>query len=1065
MMFAKPESFYWFLIFLPLGAAWLSHVWWKRRVSAQVGHQPLIEAMSARFSPGRALARTLLFVGAMILCIIALAQPQWGMTEREIKRMGVDVVFALDLSNSMLAEDAAPNRLKAAAEEMRTVMSRLDGDRVGLVIFTSISFPQSPLTTDYAAINFFLSKIHPDQIPVGGTSVGAATRESIELLIGKKLNDQAADSHVMRRAKNQVIVLVTDGEDHESDPLATADFAAQHGISLVTVGIGDPNGAQIPTFDKNGRKTGVMRDETGAPVITKLDETTLKQMAQKAGGLYLHYTGKNSVANGIVNYLNELEKTELDSLLRQRYKDRYMFFLAPALLMLLVSFSLGQRRRSTKKSVDPQMLKKTSVTTVLTLLSLMLIATANTGCDETFRSTLSDIDNANGLLNAGRFDDALAAYKHAEPQVGNTNEYQYNLGRAHLSTGEFAIAQSHLARALATDDPNLKFDVLYNLGLALAGQDLWPQAYETFKQALMLGINDPETYSSERYQNARHNLELAYRKLFPPCAELEDDLEPNDSMSQASKLENLKAEDRTLCGLNDDWIAIPVSLGSLVKVTAKFKALRETPDPEHVFLPQPDDLQLILFDDRGTETVSIDEGLPLNAPADLARINKQQRTQREIKTLRVTQEMLQTGQNQLYLKVAATEGLEFKYDLEIEVIPPCSELDDKFESNDSARIAVPITPGNHPLHICPGNEDWFRIDVQAGDSFFVDLQAGEDVEKKSAPEMALEIVDATTYKPIVTGRTEGPYVTAGLQNILKSGEYLIRIRGADIEQQGPYSFDLHMFEPCPIGEDRYAPNHAAQQPAELDPNTTIHRYLRICENNPDHFLVPVGEDKSIELGLSAVTTDRAVINATSTASPSFDLDLLSQNDGSVVASAVEPQAPQDDGAPRLETSLALSRVLIHPDIEEENALVRVTGDPGFYHLVALNPPDSEDQDDKEEDKQEQDEDKKEDDEKSEDEKSEDEKSEDEKSEDKDKKEDEKSEDEKSKDGDDPSKQEPEKPAEPEDAEKAAADQQSEQEADSKHVQDILQALEDADDNFQMQKALENMPARLIEKNW
>ncbi len=882
MMFAKPESFYWLLIFLPLGAAWLSHVWWKRRVSAEVGHQPMIEAMTARFSSGRALARTLLFFGAMILCVIALAQPQWGMTEREIKRMGVDVVFALDLSNSMLAEDAAPNRLKAAAEEMRTVMSRLDGDRVGLVIFTSISFPQSPLTTDYAAINFFLSKLHPGQITVGGTSVGAATRESIELLIGKKLNDQADDSPAMRRSKNQVIVLVTDGEDHESDPLATADFAAQHGISLVTVGIGDPNGAQIPTYDKSGRKTGVMRDESGAPIITKLDESTLKQMANRAGGLYLHYKGKNSVANGIVAYLNELEKTELDSLLRQRYKDRYMFFLAPALLMLLVSFGLGQRRRSPKKATDLQMLKKSNVTTILALLSLMILATFSTGCDEAFRSTRNDIDEANGLLAAGRFDDAVAAYKEAEPLVGNTNEYQYNLGRAYLSTGEFALAQSHLARALATTDENLKFDVLYNLGLALAGQDLWQQAFETFKQALLLGIDDPEIYNSERYQNARHNMELVFRKLFPPCAELEDDLEPNDSIAQASKLGDPKVEDRTLCGQNDDWFAIPASPGSLVKVSAKFKALRETPDPEHVFLPQPEDLQLILFDDRGTEAVSIDQGLPLESPAALARINKQQRTERVLDTLRVTPDMLQAGQNHLYLKVAAAEGLEFKYELEIEVIPPCSELDDNFEPNDSAAQAVALTPGNHPLHICAGNEDWFRIDVQAGDSFFVDLQAGEDVEKKIAPELALEILDATTQKPVAAGRAEGPYITAGLQNILKSGQYLVRVRGADNEQQGPYSFDLHLFEPCPIGEDRYAPNHAAQQAAELDPNQTMHRYLRICENNPDHYVVPVGEDKSLELGLSAVSVNGAVINGSGSTTPSFERDLLSQDDFSVV---------------------------------------------------------------------------------------------------------------------------------------------------------------------------------------
>ncbi len=1088
MLFAKPESLYWLLIVLPLGAAWLSRVLWKRRVSAQLGHQPLIEAMSTKFSPGRELARTLLVLGALVLGIIALAQPQWGLTEREIKRMGVDVVFALDLSNSMLAEDARPNRLQAAAQEMRTVMSRLDGDRVGLVVFTSLSFPQSPLTTDYAAISFFLSRLHPDQIPVSGTSVGAATRESIELLLGRKLNAPEDDAPAMRRAKNQVIVLVTDGEDHESDPLATADLARQHGISLVTVGIGNPDGAPIPTFDQRGRKTGVMRDDTGAPILTRLDESTLQQMAQKAGGLYLHYTGKNSVANGIVNYLNELEKTELDSLLRQRYKDRYMFFLTPALLMLLVAASLGQRRPPAQKPAQKskespktrQALQKSNPTSLLVVLALLIVAPLNTGCEDAFQSTLDDIDHANGLLLSGQFDEALAYYQKAEPLVGNTDEYHYNLGRAYLSTGDFPLAQASLARALATDNDDLKFDVLYNLGLALAGQELWQQAYDTFKQALLLGIHDPELYNSERYQSARTNLELAFRKMFPPCAELEDDLEPNNSLAQASQPDQLTLENRTLCGLNDDWYVIPASIGTSIKVTAKFKALRDVPDPEQVFLPRPDDLQLILFDDRGTEAVSIDQGLPLETPAALDRINRQQSVERRLDTLLVTPDMLQTGQNHLYLKVTAAEGLEFKYDLEIEIIPPCVELDDEFEPNDSAAEAVSLTNGSRPLHICPSNEDWFRVDVQPGDSFFVDLQPGEDIEKKSPPELELEILDESTHTVVARGRLDGPYITAGLQDIPHSGSYLVRIRGVDNAQQGPYNFDLHILEPCPIGEDRYAPNHAAQQPAELDPNATIHRYLRLCENNPDHFLAPIGEDKSLELGLSAVPTAFSADDFTPTAFPTMELDLLSQtpdntSDNNPIASAVQPEipatapqaaAPQDDDLQPAAPPMPLHRVLVQPDIDTEQALVRVTGEPGFYHLVALKPPESQDDSEDSQDEENQDEESEDENEEQEnqDEQNEDEESQDDSSSDEESK-DESSEDDESTDGDEADQQDPQEAPDPQEPESAAADEQEAQEIDARHVQDILQALEEADDNFQMRKALENMPARLIEKNW
>ncbi|MFU8806203.1 MAG: VWA domain-containing protein, partial [Bradymonadaceae bacterium] len=270
MHFARPENLYFLFLLIPIAGLWAWYAYWKRRARARAGDAHLIEAMSALSSPRRALAQSICVFTATALLILAVAQPQWGRTDREVSRMGLDIVFALDLSRSMLASDVAPNRLQAARDELRTIMSRLDGDRVGLVVFTSISFAQSPLTTDYSAINFFLERLHPDQIPVGGTSIGAAMRDSIEVLLGRPLSANGQDASEMQRAKNQVVVLITDGEDHESDPLAAAQLARDHGIKVVSVGIGSPQGAQVPTYDERGNFSGYLRGRDGEYVVTRL---------------------------------------------------------------------------------------------------------------------------------------------------------------------------------------------------------------------------------------------------------------------------------------------------------------------------------------------------------------------------------------------------------------------------------------------------------------------------------------------------------------------------------------------------------------------------------------------------------------------------------------------------------------------------------------------------------------------------------------------------------------------------------------------------------------------------
>lgn len=1114
MHFGRPDNLYFLLLLAPMALAFGWFLWWKRDVRRRIGHAHLIQAMSGEHSPARQLLRGLLVMLAFALLCVAAAQPQWGQDNRPIKRFGVDVVFALDLSKSMLAQDVAPSRLEAAKSEISNTLKQLEGDRSGLVIFTAVSFAQSPLTSDYGAIRFYLDKLHPAQMPVGGTSLGQAMREGKKLLLGEEESraeasgggeNKAGAGHSIKRAKNQLIVLISDGEDHESAPLEVARAVRDEGIHVVTVGFGSPEGSKIPVLDEQGNLTGYQRDRKGELIETRLDEQTLKQIAQITGGTYLHYAGKNSIVNGVTDYINQLEKSELESMLREHYKDRFMYFLTPALLLLLLAVFLGERR-STDENKRPSLKKMRRSSSLIVWLVLLLAAGGSTGCEEVFRATLGTVDEANQLVDEEKYQEALEKYQHAQTQVPTTPELHYDLGVGHLGVEDYSEARRAFARALASDDPALRFDALFNMGLSLARQEKWRDALESYKQALKLPLNPDDPAHAERVKHAQHNLEVIFRELFPPCAELEDDFEPNDDPESATRLEELNAEGLTLCGENDDWYIIPALAGSHVEVSADFSQLRDEPDPEHVFLPRPEDLQLSVFNATGERVVAVDQG-----DADSFEPNSK-RARREIERFEVTPEMLQGEGEHLLLKISAAAHREFKYDLDIAAIPPCQALEDEFEPNDTAAEAAAIDQGSHQLHICPENEDWFKVDLEMGDSFFIDLQAGEDMERERAPELELEIRRADTNALVSSAYQDGPFLTAGVQEVAQAGTYLIRVSGQTDDEQGPYSADIYHYIPCPAGDDRFEPNDTPATASELDPSQPHLRYLRLCDQNPDFFKLPAQqddpaqsgkkanskkpEDRAISWGLSLVGETLEELNGEPAAAEDSDaqlapdadaqgsdnklhFDLLSLSGDRIIAQGepaevVEAEGPAQQNPPAdLEVgedknSSLPDLLLQHENPDNESYLMRAQGPETFYHLTQLNPQNQDQSQDEEQEQNDQDQDGQDQDEDDQDEEQ-DEGTSDE--EDSDEDADEQQSDEGESGEEDPAErdedQDPQESGEREDPESAHADEEDTlpDDPDDRRMNEILRALEQNDDNFQMKKALENMPRRHIEKDW
>src|SRR5690606_20943535 len=307
----------------------------------------MLESRSAR----KQITRFVFGFVALVLLVIAVMRPQGEGKPREIKREGVDIVFAVDLSKSMLADDIKPSRLQAAKDEIDRVLDRLNGDRVGLVVYTAVSFQQSPLTSDYGAIRTYLDSIEPDMMPMGGTAIGRAVISSIEMLTGESFlelgSGRTSSTRQLDRGPTadhaKLIVLFTDGEDHETDPIRAATEANKRDVRVYTVGIGSAAGSRIPMYDEQGLPSGFMMRKN-SPVETRLDEGTLQGMADVSGGRYFPYSGPGSVAKGLVEEIDKLQKAELESLMIDTYEDYFYFPLIPAAVLLFLAGLFGDRR-------------------------------------------------------------------------------------------------------------------------------------------------------------------------------------------------------------------------------------------------------------------------------------------------------------------------------------------------------------------------------------------------------------------------------------------------------------------------------------------------------------------------------------------------------------------------------------------------------------------------------------------------------------------------------------------------------------------------------------------------
>ena len=330
MIIFASYKFLWLLLLVPLipvGYA-VAMALRKRRIR-RFGDPRMVAQLMPHYSRAKGWVRIVLFTLAFFFFVIGLARPQIGAKLSERQTKGAEIMICLDVSNSMLAQDYTPCRLDRAKLAISSLVDKLHDDRIGLIIFAGSSFVQLPVTTDYVSAKMFLSSIDAGSVPVQGTAIGDAIRTAMK-------------SFSAQSEKSRVIILISDGENHEDDAVAAAREAAQAGIRIYTVGVGSSAGQPIPIDGE------LLRDKDGNIVVTHLDEKTLRQIAEAGGGAYIQAGNEEFGLNPIINDIRAMEGELFSSVVFEEYDEQYMYFFALALILLVVEMLVGERRNTRK---------------------------------------------------------------------------------------------------------------------------------------------------------------------------------------------------------------------------------------------------------------------------------------------------------------------------------------------------------------------------------------------------------------------------------------------------------------------------------------------------------------------------------------------------------------------------------------------------------------------------------------------------------------------------------------------------------------------------------------------
>ena len=335
----EEKIWFWTLVIIPvIILLFLVLQVWKHKAQNKFANKLLL----SKLSPNRSFFKSILKITVLCLafaCLaIALVNPKIGTKLETVKREGVDIVFAIDVSKSMLAEDIAPNRLEKAKQLVTQIINNLASDRVGIIAYAGKAFPQLPITTDYAAAKMFLQNMNTNMLSSQGTAINEAIK-----LAKTYYNDE--------EQTNRVLIIISDGEDHSDNAINVAEEAGEEGIRIFTIGVGDVKGGPIP-IKQNGIVLNYKKDKQGETVVTKLNEETLQNIAKEANGAYINGKNTGNVVESIRDILNKMDKKEFEAKQFSDFKDQFQWFIAFGIFFLFIDIFLLERKTEWLKKLN-----------------------------------------------------------------------------------------------------------------------------------------------------------------------------------------------------------------------------------------------------------------------------------------------------------------------------------------------------------------------------------------------------------------------------------------------------------------------------------------------------------------------------------------------------------------------------------------------------------------------------------------------------------------------------------------------------------------------------------------
>jgi len=330
-------EYLWGLLIIPMLT--LFFIWSRiarRRALKKFGQQEILNHLMPFSSKNRPGFKFMIVMLALAFFIAGIARPQFGSKLKTVKRKGVELIIALDVSNSMMAEDIQPNRLERSKRAISRLVDRLKDDKIGLIVFAGDAYTQLPITSDYNSAKLFLNSVNTQIVPKQGTAIGAAI-------------DLARRSFTPNGEANKAIIIITDGENHEDDAVASAQAAVEEGIFVHTIGMGLPSGSPIPVL-KNGQ-TDYLKDRDGNVVVTKLNEQMLEKISAAGEGIYVRANNAQVGLNALFDEINKMEKQEMESKTFSEYDDQFQYFFAVGLFLLLLEFVILERKNKYLKNI------------------------------------------------------------------------------------------------------------------------------------------------------------------------------------------------------------------------------------------------------------------------------------------------------------------------------------------------------------------------------------------------------------------------------------------------------------------------------------------------------------------------------------------------------------------------------------------------------------------------------------------------------------------------------------------------------------------------------------------